>query len=224
MILFYRMESLKCQGLWLLVLLILATSEQVKADHPSTLEKQPKCFGISRGKTFILGFTDNLVETGFNDTHLSIVVVAFRGRSQLSTFSRAYKPYAGGRGFMPAVRFIKYFWCRSFFWPGRCARTKISNAPGQKCCAWTNSSSARTKNIAPGQNISKNTRDEHKPLFSALHHLPLCTIIVCSDWYPIVGYFVTAFRVHFSLCRRASWLHFDNSVVFRLGSKSVIVR
>ncbi|XP_071793299.1 uncharacterized protein [Asterias amurensis] len=44
------MESLKCQGLWLLVLLILATSEQVKADHPSTLDKQPTCFGISRAR------------------------------------------------------------------------------------------------------------------------------------------------------------------------------
>ena len=69
------MESLKCQGLWLLVLLILATSEQVKADHPSTLDKQPKCFGISRGKNFILGFTDN----GWwdPDMYFSIVVVAF---------------------------------------------------------------------------------------------------------------------------------------------------
>ena len=85
------MESLKCQGLWLLVLLILATSEQVKADHPSTLDKQPKCFGISRGKTFILGFTDNLMETSFNDTHLSIVVVAFSDQQTTVTISSKHR-------------------------------------------------------------------------------------------------------------------------------------
>ncbi|XP_033632529.1 sushi domain-containing protein 2-like [Asterias rubens] len=71
------MGSLKCQGLWLLVLLTLATSQQVMADLPSTLDKQPTCFGISRGKNFILGFTANLLDTSFNDIYLSIVVVAF---------------------------------------------------------------------------------------------------------------------------------------------------
>ncbi|XP_033632894.1 sushi domain-containing protein 2-like [Asterias rubens] len=79
------MESLKCQGLWLLVLLILATSEQVKADHPSTLDKQPTCFGISRGKNFILGFTDHALDSSFK--YLSIVVVAFSDQQTNVTIS-----------------------------------------------------------------------------------------------------------------------------------------
>ena len=70
---------------------------------------------------------------------------------------------------------------------------------------------ARTKNIAPGQNISK----KHFTT-NTNHHSMDCTtyLFVCSDWYP----------VHFLCVAGHPDYFFDNSVVFRIGSKSVIVR
>ena len=111
-------------------------------------------------------------------------------------------------------------------------------------CAWTKNAAPRQNRHAPGQNMprppgqdrcalrqkmskkNKNFTMNTNHHFHALYQLPFCIYIntVCSDWYPEVGYFVAAFRVHFSLSRKASRLHFDNNVVFRLGSKSVIVR
>ena len=99
---------------------------------------------------------------------------------------------------------------------------KIPNAPGQKMPRPDKIVVRRTKNIAPGKKKLKNTsRRTQTTVRCAVSLTFLYIIIVCKDWYPDLGYFVTALRVHFSLCRRASWLPFDNSVVFRLGSKSV---
>ena len=80
---------------WLAILLTLALCQ----DEGQILSNQPQCYGISRGKHFILGFTDNINDGNTPSRELSILVVAFNNNQQATSVTISSKHQVQGRPF-----------------------------------------------------------------------------------------------------------------------------